>query len=213
MAEGRDLILGRVRQALGRGRNPGDAALPGSADRPTAYARPEVGGDLVERFAAQLDAAAGTLARVATDADIPVAVVTYLDQRGLPTRLAVAPALRGLPWPSDWTLSFGPSRGGDRVAVTPCFAAVAETGTLALLSGPDSPTTLNFLPDHHLVVVRTSQLVPHLEDLWVRLRKDVEGMPRTLNLITGPSRTADVEQTLQLGAHGPLALHLILVGA
>ncbi len=213
MAEGRERILGRVRQALGKGRGAGaEGGMPPLPQRPTAYARPVVSGDLLERFAAQLTAAAGTLARVETEGGVPTAVAAYLDQQGLPKRLAVAPALRGLPWPADWAVRFGPSRGEDRVAVTPCFAAVAETGTLALLSGPDSPTTLNFLPDHHLVVVRASQVVAHLEDLWERLRQHSQDMPRTLNLITGPSRTADVEQTLQLGAHGPLALHLILAG-
>lgn len=213
MIEARDLILSRVRGALGAGSTRGDAGMGRSADRPTAYARPEVSGDLVERFAAQLVAAAGTLARAETDAEVPAAVGAYLDQRGLPKRLAVAPALQDMSWPAEWEVRFGPSSGADRVAVTPCFAAVAETGTLALLSGPDSPTTLNFLPDHHLVVAYAAQLVAHLEDLWERLRQHPQGMPRTLNLITGPSRTADVEQTLQLGAHGPLALHLILVGA
>ena len=50
-----------------------------------------------------------------------------------------------------------------------------------------------------------------LRDLWARLRMESRGMPRALNLITGPSRTADVEQTIQLGAHGPRSVHVILL--
>lgn len=212
MSEGRTLVLGRVRAALGRQAQTGsDAELPQPPTGPTGYTRPGIGPDLLGHFSAQLLAAAGTLTGVEAEDEIPAAVARYLTGQGLPARLAVAPALATLPWPADWEVRFGPSRGQDRVAVTPCFAAVAETGTLALLSGPESPTTLNFLPDHHLVVVRASQVVDHLERLWEWLRRRPEGMPRTVNLITGPSRTADVEQTLQLGAHGPLALHVILV--
>ena len=81
---------------------------------------------------------------------------------------------------------------------------------MVLLSGPDSPTSLNFLPDYHVVLVRAPQLVRHIEDVWQRLRERGD-VPRTVNFITGPSKTADVEQTLQLGAHGPRSLHVIYV--
>jgi L-lactate dehydrogenase complex protein LldG len=99
------------------------------------------------------------------------------------------------------------------VSVTGAFAAIAETGTLMLLSGPSGPTTLNFLPDNHIVVLRASQLVGAYEEAWGRLR-ELYGpgkLPRTVNLITGPSRTADIEQTIQLGAHGPRRLHILVV--
>ncbi len=55
------------------------------------------------------------------------------------------------------------------------------------------------------------QIVRHLEDLWAQLRARLDGMPRAVSLITGPSKTADVEQTMQYGAHGPRRLHVILV--
>ena len=91
------------------------------------------------------------------------------------------------------------------------FGAVAETGTLAFVSGPASPTTLNFLPDNHIAVLREDDVVPNLEDVFARLRTEHPGMPRTLNLISGPSKTADVEQTIVIGAHGPRRLHVILI--
>jgi len=97
------------------------------------------------------------------------------------------------------------------VSLTPCLAAVAETGTLMLVSGTETPTTLNFLPDTHVAVVRAGQVVASYEDGWDLLRSR-GGMPRTVNFITGPSRTGDIEQRIQLGAHGPRRLHIVLVG-
>jgi L-lactate dehydrogenase complex protein LldG len=80
-----------------------------------------------------------------------------------------------------------------------------------LVSGPETPSTLNFLPETHVVVVRASQIVGGYEDAWARLRAAMKAMPRTVNFITGPSRSGDIEQTLQLGAHGPRRLHVVLV--
>ena len=98
--------------------------------------------------------------------------------------------------------------------VSHAFAGVAETGTLVLMSGADNPTSLNFLPDNHIVVVDAKDVAGDYETVWQRLREKFgDGvMPRTVNLITGPSRSADIEQTLILGAHGPRRLHVIVVG-
>jgi L-lactate dehydrogenase complex protein LldG len=94
--------------------------------------------------------------------------------------------------------------------VTAAFAAIAETGTLMALSGPDSPTTLNFLPDNHVVILRASQVMGAYEDGWDKLRR-TGALPRVVNFITGPSRTGDIEQKILLGAHGPRRLHIILI--
>ncbi len=108
----------------------------------------------------------------------------------------------------------GPSDGHDLNAVSAAFAGIAETGTLALVSGPDNPTTLNFLPDNHIVVLPREAIEADYESVFAKLR-NVYGKgeaPRTLNFITGPSRSADIEQTLLLGAHGPRRLHIVVVG-
>jgi L-lactate dehydrogenase complex protein LldG len=102
------------------------------------------------------------------------------------------------------------------VGVSTCFAGIAETGTLMMVSGPETPSTMNFLPDTEIVVVRDGQIVAGYEDAWDRLRarqkeRGEEGLPRTVNFVTGPSRTGDIEQRLVLGAHGPRRLHLVLV--
>jgi L-lactate dehydrogenase complex protein LldG len=122
--------------------------------------------------------------------------------------------LAAMPWSATTLeISGGPSDGHDLNAVSVAFAGVAESGTLALASGAENPTTLNFLPDNHFVIVATSDIVADYESVWRKLRahygKGV--MPRTVNFITGPSRSADIEQTLLLGAHGPRRLHILIV--
>jgi L-lactate dehydrogenase complex protein LldG len=106
----------------------------------------------------------------------------------------------------------GRSDGQDLVSLSHAEAGVVETGTLALFSSPDNPTTLNFLPENHIVMINEADIVPHYEDVWkvTRARYGEGQMPRTLNFITGPSRSADIEQTLLLGAHGPIRLHVLL---
>lgn len=110
-------------------------------------------------------------------------------------------------------ISHGPSEGGDLTALSHALGGASETGTLFLVSGSENPTTLNFLPENHIVVLREKDIHAHQEDLWKRIRKKYGSgnMPRTVNMITGPSRSADIEQTLILGAHGPLRLHIMVV--
>ncbi|MBU2329126.1 MAG: LUD domain-containing protein [Alphaproteobacteria bacterium] len=150
-------------------------------------------------------------------ATLPAAVADYLKQRNLPAviRIGADARLANLPWhaTSPLEIKHGASDGNDLVAVSHAFGGIAETGTLCLLSGPDNPVTLNFLPDHHIVVVQATDIVGDMESLWANLRAaQGDAMPRTVNMITGPSRSADIEQTLLLGAHGPRALHIVIVG-
>ena len=88
---------------------------------------------------------------------------------------------------------------------------MAETGSLVFASGPDNPVTLNFLGETHFAVVHARDIVGGYEELWAAWR-DRGLNPRTTNFITGPSRSADIGQTLQLGAHGPVALHVFVIG-
>lgn len=105
-----------------------------------------------------------------------------------------------------------PAQVGDQASLTNAFCGIAETGTLLLYSRQESPTTLNFLPDNHLVVLAASQVVGVYEEAWQKLRAATGGsLPRTVNLITGPSRSADIEQKLQMGAHGPRQLVIFLL--
>lgn len=211
MSSARDDILSRVRLALGREKLP--AATRARLDRrlsaPPVHDRPDFGEDWVGSFRSSLTAVQGGFHTASPDTVMDT-IAARLDDHGLERTLIAAPALKDLAWPSDWSVTFGASRGDDRVSITPCFAAVAETGSVVLLSGPDSPTSLNFLPEFHIVLVDADQLVRHVEDVWPRLR--AAGVdPRVVNFITGPSKTADVEQTIQYGAHGPRSLDVIFI--
>lgn len=217
--ESRDGILGALRRAAGRDADPGAAETVrrrlASHARNTVPARGQRDmRGLLDLFAEQARAVDATVTRVSGPEAVPAAVADYLRGANLPTKLRVAPdpKLDAFPWDEVSLLEIARGKGeaGDMVAVTAAFAAVAETGTLMLVSGPDSPTTLNFLPDAHVVVVRAEDMVGCYEDAWDRLRA-TGGMPRAVNFITGPSRSADIEQTLQLGAHGPRWLHIVLV--
>jgi L-lactate dehydrogenase complex protein LldG len=169
-------------------------------------------------FRAMVEAANGSVEEIADAADVPGAIAALLRAHNLPqaVRRGADPRLAALPWERARALevSVGPSDGKDLAAVSHAFGAAAESGTLMLVSGPDNPTTLNFLPDTHIVVVDAKDVAGDYETLWRRLREKFGdgAMPRTVNLITGPSRSADIEQTLILGAHGPRRLHVLVVG-
>ena len=203
-------MLQRVQHALGRGALDEETRAHLAA-RNSAPTRISFDDDPVERFVAKAQNEAATVARVSSEQDVPVAVAEFLKSHNLAAQVAAAPALRAIEWPDQLEVEFGATRGQHESAVTPCLAAVAETGSVVLLSGEQTPTSLNLLPDNHIVVVKRSQVSRHFEDVWAQLRERDEALPRAVNLVTGPSRTADIEQTIQLGAHGPRRVHIILV--
>jgi L-lactate dehydrogenase complex protein LldG len=188
-------------------------------DRGTRPARIEIDHTaLVALFAEKAAAVDATVAEVASADDVPEAVATYLRDLNLPAEAAIAPHpdLDAMPWTdSTLTLERRAAKGSDRVGIARAFAGIAETGTLMMASGPQSPATLNFLPEIHVVVLRECDIAGGYEDAWQRLREAGRGsgrdLPRTVNLITGTSRTGDIEQTLQTGVHGPKRLHIVMV--
>jgi len=218
----RDTILASIRRSLGVSGNeaPRRAAVAERLARHPAGIIPARGQDEAARltlFRRMVELAAGSVAEVSGADDVPAAVTAFLRASNLPSavRRGSDPRLEAMPWRREGTLEVttGPSDGHDLAAVSHAFGAAAETGTLMLVSGADNPTTLNFLPDTHIVVVRAKDLAGDYETLWGRLREryGTGTMPRTVNWITGPSRSADIEQTLILGAHGPRRLHVIVV--
>ena len=216
MSDTREQVLTDIRAALKRvGPLPDSVAriLQGRLNRPRANLKPAIGDDPIAHFIEKLESVSAKVTRVASVDKAADVVARHLESFDLGDALVVAPdpALDGIPWSNRLSVERRAAAGSDRLSVTGAYAAVAETGSLVLLSSPESPTTLNFLPDDHVIVVRESQIVPHIEDVWVRMRHDKQAMPRTVNFITGPSKTADVEQTIQEGAHGPRRLHVILV--
>lgn len=213
MSRARDKVLGRVRRALGRGPLDEDtrSQLAARISTPPTLTRIDFAEDAVERFVAKALSEAATVARVANDREIPDAVAQYLKSHNLAAKFVASPALRSIDWPQHLGVDYGATRGEHESGVTPCLAAVAETGSVVLLSGEETPTSLNLLPDNHIVIVRRSQVVRNFEEIWRQLRERDATLPRAVNLVTGPSRTGDIEQTIQLGAHGPRRVHIILV--
>jgi len=123
------------------------------------------------------------------------------------------PALSAMPWSATGLgLEFRGAKDSDLVGITGAFCAIAETGSLMLLSGPDTPAAVSLLPETHIAILDVSRIVPGMEEAWTLLKSQQSAVPRAVNFISGPSRTADIEQTIIIGAHGPYRVHVILVG-
>ena len=218
---GRQQILTAIRRGLKRGALPADqtAMLRG---RLAAHPRQLIPArsrlphpEQVDLFVRNVEKEFGSVTRVADLDAVPGAVADYLAAQNLPGSVVMAPhpELRAIPWSARPLLEIreGRAEGTDTVGLQHGFAGIAETGTLMLPSGPDRPVTLNLLPDTEIAVLRASTIVGAYEEGWDRLRAEAGGMPRNVMFITGPSRSADIEQTLELGAHGPRRLHIVLI--
>ncbi len=222
MSDARAQILDGIRRSLRRGELTGDArdavdARLAAPPRGPSVARAQLAQpEKVALFCQWAETNNATVARVGT-AEVPGEVTAYLMRNNLAATVAMAPSplLEGYDWSSQKMLAIrrGRGEGSDQVSVTGAFAGIAETGTLVMASGPDHPVSLNLLPDTHVAVLRESDIVGGYEEVWERLRarygKNL--MPRTVNTITGPSRTGDIEQAMELGAHGPRRLHILIV--
>ena len=218
----RDDILSNIRRSLGvTGREaPRIAAVQERMARAPVGVTPTRGhldGDArIALFRAQTESVQATTCEVDKAQDVAAEVARYLRDNNLPAtiRIGADKRLASIDWSATaLAVTRGPSEGDDLNAVSHAFGGVAETGTLALTSGADNPTTLNFLPDNHIVVVRGKDIAGDYETIWAKLRETYgKGlMPRTVNMITGPSRSGDIEQKLLLGAHGPRRLHILIV--
>ena len=221
---GREAVLSRIRQSLGvtgkeetRRREVAErlADLP----RGVIPARGQLPDEArIGLFMAQVEKALATIERLPSADLVPEAIAMYLRSKNLPAGLKRGddPRLAALPWEkaSQLEIATGRTDGHDLVGVSHGEAGVAESGTLVMLSGPDNPSTLNFLPDYHIVVLSAADVTGDYETAFDRIRaKYGQGvLPRTVNFITGPSRSGDIEQKLLLGAHGPRSLHIIVVG-
>ncbi len=222
-ADARAAILSRVRVALGV-RADASSRLAAVEDRlkrhprGTIPARARVEREaLLRSFETMLADQGASVTRAATPEDAVRAIAGDLRAHDLPLclRLGGDAVLAALPWDSVAVeRRLGPADGQDRAALSRAITAAAETGTLFLVSGTDNPTTLAFLPESHTILIRAGDIVGCYEEGFDRLRTiyGEGGLPRTVNLISGPSRTADIEQTIVRGAHGPKRLHVIVLG-
>jgi L-lactate dehydrogenase complex protein LldG len=211
----REDILGRVRKQLCREDDNATAAnraidawLAARREGP----RPTVDGDLLARFRDKSEALSTTVDVVAEWSAVPAAVARYLQDKGLPMQAVGWPLVSGHEWTAAG-IAFE-ARGAvdaDLVGITGCYCAIAETGTLMLLSGPDTPATVSLLPETHIAILAASRIVAGMEEAWHQARTELGTLPRAVNFISGPSRTGDIEQTIVLGAHGPYRVHVVVV--
>jgi L-lactate dehydrogenase complex protein LldG len=195
-----------ILDAIKRGRGP---TAPSAAYRFTAWT-----GDCAAAFSAKAKANFAKVTRIGAPEDAPGAVWAILSEATARPHLHL-PAdsqLRGLPWgrAPGLTLSADTPSGED-TAFSAADAAIAETGTLVFLSGPRTPSSWHFLPGREIVLIARSLILARFEDVMASAVK-TGAMPATVNLVSGPSRTADVEQTIELGAHGPRELHILITG-
>jgi len=217
----RDAILTAVRRGLRRGPLPADQAAM-LRSRMAIHPRQLIPAcsrlphpEQVNLFVRNVEKEFGSVTRVPDLDAVPAAVADYLAAQNLPSAFVMAPhpELQAVPWATRPLLEIreGRAEASDAVSVQHGFAAIAETGTLMLPSAPERPTTLNLLADTEIVLLRASRVVGAYEEAWDLLRAERGTMPRNVMLVTGPSRSADIEQTLELGAHGPRRLHVVLV--
>ncbi|HTQ01198.1 MAG TPA: lactate utilization protein C [Casimicrobiaceae bacterium] len=218
----RDAVLARVRRALGR-TGSGDEARAKAEAYVATHAqgpRPSMPAQLPQRFMERASDMASTVERIARREDIPTAVARYLDALVLPPAIAMQKSTQGVCWPEfadlDWqgaglAIEARPTAGQDRLGVTGSFCAIAETGTLVFLTDADCPTGAALLTDTHVAVVRADRIVSGMEEAFALVREERAVMPRAINMISGPSRTGDIEQTIVLGAHGPYRVHILVL--
>jgi L-lactate dehydrogenase complex protein LldG len=221
-ASAREAVLARVRRAL---RKSGDDAGERAAAQAYVTARaqgprPALPADLVGFFMQRAADMASTVERIAHREQIPGAVARYIDALDLPDAIAEQKSRIGVCWPEfedlDWeeaglAVEVRPTIGHDRLGITGTLCAIAETGTIVVTTGASTPTATVLLPDTHIAVVARERIVAGMEDAFALIRAQGP-LPRGIHMISGPSRTGDIEQTLVLGAHGPYRLHILVLG-
>ena len=175
---------------------------------------PALDKDIVKLFGERAVKLASDVSRAGTITEVPGMVARYLRERDLPMKGVCWPVMALLDWHNvDIEIEARAARGDDLVGITGAFLGIAETGTLMLLSGPRTPAATSLLPETHIAVVPQSRIVKAMEEAWALTRQQRGELPRAVNFVSGPSRTADIEGQLQLGAHGPYRVHVIVVNA
>jgi len=208
-------ILARIRAAQGRPAEPTASERDAAADylaRHPEGPRPPLPDDLVARFIEEARKMSTTVDEVDTLIDVPAAVHRYLSANNLPTEAIAWQTLSDLAWAeAGIAVEFRKPEDRDRVGITGCFCATAETGTLVLLSGAQTYASAGLLPETHVAIVPASRIVAGHEDAFRLIRAERGELPRAVNFVSGPSRTGDIEQTIVLGAHGPYRVHVVVV--
>ena len=204
----REAILAKIRAKTA---SPASEQPDYAPDFSLELPQPDYGFDIeankTAQFIAMLQQVHGTVDTLTKLDDVPHAAARYLTKSGVELRAVITDeTLTRLDW-NDLTVASRTAHKADRTSITLAFAGIAETGTIAMVSTPQAPVSLNFLPEINLVVLLESRLLVTMEQFWQKIKTQ----PRAINFITGPSKTGDIEQTIIYGAHGPKQFHVILV--
>ena len=168
--------------------------------------------DPVQHFIEECARLTTTIIEVAGLADVPREVARYIASASLQPRCTGWLEFALLDWQaSGIQYDNRPANGDDLIGITGCFCAIGETGTLLLLGAPDTPKSTALLPETHICIVKKSRMVPTMEDAFQLMRNELGEPPRATFFVSGPSRTADIEQTIVIGAHGPYRVHIVLI--
>ncbi|WP_308366308.1 MULTISPECIES: LUD domain-containing protein [unclassified Microbulbifer] len=168
---------------------------------------------LYAEFEHRLSAASASVERVESASGIPAAVWRHLSDRQRRAQCFANGSAAELDWASvpELDIRSGAGDADTPVCITSAFRGIAETGSLVLLSAPGHSSASYFLPELLIVILSRRDILATQEAVWADLRRRSEEMPRTVTLVTGPSRTGDIEQKIVLGAHGPRQVHVLLV--
>ena len=211
----RERILARIRARQGKSPVATEAeraAARAQIQARPASVRPRMDWEPLARFRERAQGLASTVDDVETLAAVPAAVARYLEASGLPRVAVCWKELNALDWSgAGMQVEARAARDTDLIGITGAFCAIAETGTLMTVSGRDTPPTVSLLAETHVAVVNASRIVRGMEEAWQLVRSELGRLPRAVNFISGPSRSADIEQTVTLGAHGPYRVHIIVV--
>lgn len=165
--------------------------------------------NLVERFTAELTALGGQVTEC-TALELPAHLLSFLRERGI-ERVQAWESVPGVDWAEITGAGISVEKEADesiRAGITGALAGVAETGTLLIPGGVGRPLSASLLPEIHLAVLRASDILPNLENALQK--PEVTAAPATV-LVSGPSRTADIEMTLTIGVHGPGELRVFVL--
>lgn len=212
----RENILARIRANSGKA----GATTTAEIDVARAVIRARTRGPLpgfgkhepVQHFIDECARLSTTLAEVASSAEVPREVARYIAQQNLLPKVVGWDEFGKLDWAtSKISYESRPANAADLIGLTGCFSAIGETGTLLLLGARATPKVTALLPETHICVVKKSRILPTMEDAFQLMRDEVGAPPRATFFVSGPSRTADIEQTIVIGAHGPYRVHVILI--
>ena len=217
MRHARSDILTRIRTSLG------SPASDSAKIRKEALALSEApeqvqpkfdGRSLEEQFVlkATSERVTATVTKVENVEQVSAAAGDYLKEAGLAARIVLQPVPELMSF--DWTgIETGTAASSEEPAIlTRAEYGIAETGSVVFLSSSSSPVLHNFVGLHHLVLLETSRILPHIEDLWSAMAQAGTEHPRSINIVTGTSGTADIEARNVRGAHGPRFMRILLIG-